>query len=106
MNKPTVKDPHPYHHVIIEKGGNGVTVCVYKGDGYGGYDHWYVDSNGFKKVDSISGEHFFQDYWQDFASTEVCRNVYEMLNTYIEKKNNVVELKSVNTIYCSDDIPF
>lgn len=97
----TVPSPHPYHHVIIAKGQKAVTLCVYNGDGYGSYDHWYVDAKGSKEVKRISGEHFFQDYWQDYLPCDVIRNIYKTLDKYVEIEDNVVELN-----FNSDDIPF
>lgn len=97
----TIPSPYPYHHVIIAKGQKAVTLCVYNGDGWGTYDHWYVDAKGSKEVRRISGEHFFQDYWHDYLPDDVIRNIYKTLDKYVEIEDNVVELN-----FNSDDIPF
>jgi hypothetical protein len=97
----TVPSPYPYHHVIIAKDQKSVTLCVYSGDGYGGYKHHRVDANGDKEVDGIIGDHFFQDYWMDYVDTDIGRNIYKTLDKYVKIEDNVVELN-----FNSDDIPF
>ena len=104
MTKPS---PYPYHHVLIDAKTDAVTLCISNGNGYGGYDHWRVDKIGHERVSGIIGEHYFTDYWMDATSTEVGRNIYNVLDFYVKTEDNVVELKKSNNLnFCSDDIPF
>lgn len=105
MNKPTKKSEHPYHHVIIGKDQKHVILCVCNFNGYGGYDMWKVDRLGHKRVHGFTMDSFFNDYWQDMVELEVIQNVYNVLDFYVEKKDNVVELQSSND-FTADDIPF
>jgi hypothetical protein len=102
--KPTIKSPYPYHHVIIGKDQKHVVLCIYNGNGDGGDDHWLVDAKGHKRCHGFNSGDFFADYWQDMVNTEVGRNVYEVLDFYVEKKDEENNVLDIN--YCSDDIPF
>ena len=109
MNTMTKPSPYPYHHVLIDAKTDAVTLCVTSGEGDGSYDYWRVDKVGHERVRGVVGEHKMTDYWMDYTSTEVGRNIYNVLDFYVKIEDNVVELnKSQNfdLSFCSDDIPF
>ena len=109
MNSKTEKSKHPYHHIIIDSDQNGVTLCIYNGNGNGGYDHWYVDKLGHERAHGMKKGSFMQDYWQDYVDLKVIQNVYKVLDFYVKEEDNVVELQPTGSgmnNFCEDDIPF
>ena len=113
MNSMTQPSKQPYHHVIIgkctEDGKEFVTLCILNGNGYGGYDHWIVDKLDHERVSGIIGNHYFQDYWQDYVTLEVIQNIYTVLDFYVKVEDNVVDINTditTDSNFCEEDIPF
>ena len=102
----TKPSPYPYYHVLLCSRTYAVTLCITSGEGDGSYDYWKVDEDGHERVRGIVGEHKMTDYWMDYTSTEVGRNIYNVLDFYVKPCNNVIKLDAEDEDFCFDDIPF